>query len=209
MALLALDHLVATGERVAGAVVVEGALIEVAPVDAVVAARALVAEAAVVRIAVAAPAGGLRLEEGRPARALLRVALQAAGGAVIALELPAGQVVIELLHGAAGPADELGAAADVLDVAVLARLAAVAAPVQAGAGGDAPPEVLVAVEAQAGHHLLARLVAAVAAGVAVEVLVRLRQRPRREELRRGRARAGHQRDHEHQRQPGAHENTHR
>src|SRR6185295_7591929 len=112
----------------------------------------------------------------------LRVALEAADLRVAAVERPAGERVIELLHRAAGPADEPRVATDVLDVALLARLAAVLSAVQAAARGELAAEILVAVEAEPGDDLVARLVALRAVVIALDGGVRARQRSRRQHL---------------------------
>lgn len=104
------------------------------------------------------------------------------------VEVPPGQAVIELLGGAARPADQLGALADVLDVAGLAVLTLVLLAVKAPAGGELAAEILVAVEAQARDDLLARLVALAAVVVPVDVRVGLRERAGGQELRVGGAR---------------------
>src|SRR6185295_18144675 len=110
-------------------------------------------------------------------RRALGVALEAGDPGVAAVERPAGERVIELLHRAAGPPDQPRVAADVLDVALLARLAGVGPAVQAAPRGDLAGEILVAVEAQPRDDLVARLVALRAVVIALDAGVRARQRP--------------------------------
>jgi hypothetical protein len=106
---------------------------------------------------------------------------------VLAGQRPPGEIVVELVGRAPRPPHQLGLAADVLDVAVLAGLPLVLLAVEAGAGVEARAQILVTRQAPAGDHLLARLVALVAVVVAVDAGVGRRQRPRRQELRLGAA----------------------
>src|SRR5262249_22051209 len=125
-----------------------------------VALLALGGEPAGVRILVAAGAAGPRAHELRLAlRGGSRVTREAGDLRVAAVEAPSGERVVEALHRSARPADQLGAAADVLDVAFVARPGPVLLAVEAEPRGDLAAEVLVTVEAQPGDHLVARFVA--------------------------------------------------
>src|SRR6185503_1158550 len=118
VALRARDLRVLAGQRVAGSCVVEPAqpIDRHLPFALPVAGETARAETASVRVLVAAAARGGQAEKARPPDGVLpRVALEAALQRVIALERPAGLPVIELLHLAARPADELVGAPVVLD----------------------------------------------------------------------------------------------
>ncbi|MBL8626451.1 MAG: hypothetical protein JNK64_34360 [Myxococcales bacterium] len=81
---------------------------------------------------------------------------------------------------------------------------------EAGAGVEPRAQILVAGQAAAGDHLLARLVALAAVIVAVDAGVGRRQRPRRQELRVGAA-GGHrdQRAHDESEQQARHQKIQR
>ena len=186
VALLAGDGLVLAGERESRERVVELAAIERRPHGRAVALLALGGEPAGVGILVAACARTCGGDELRLVlRRRLGVALETGDLGVTAVERPAGERVIEPVHRAARPADQLGVAAEVLDVTFLARPGSVLPAVQAAALCDLAAEVLVTIQAQPRDDLVARLVAARAIVIAVDARVRLRQRSRRQDLRGG------------------------
>ena len=194
VALLARDLGVLAGQREPRERVIELRALERLPARRRVALLAAAGEPPRVRILVARRARGRRGQELRPAlRRGLGVALAARDLGVGAVERPAGQRVIQLVHRAARPPHQLGVAADVLDVARLARPLRVLAAVQPAARAELAREVLVAVQAQPRDHLGARGVAARAVVIALEVGVRLGERSRRQHLRRGPARRRAQR----------------
>src|SRR5262249_20756057 len=149
VALVAGRRRVLAGEREPREAVIEAVAVERRPRRGGVALVARGGEPAGGRVPVGTRPGPRHPAElGLALRRALGMALQAADLRVAAVERPAGERVIELLHRAARPADQPRVATDVLDVALLAWLAAVLPPVQAASRGELAAEILVAVEAQ-------------------------------------------------------------
>jgi hypothetical protein len=101
---------------------------------------------------------------------------------VLPSESPPGEAVIEAVTFAAGPPNEGGPAASVLDVTPGAVLSPVVSPVEPGSGLDASAEGFVTGEATARAHLPTFGVASVALVTALDVRVVARELSRREKL---------------------------
>lgn len=95
-----------------------------------------------------------------------------------AIEAPPSQLVIELFHRAARPADQLAAATEMVDMTLRARLGLELQGVQAMGRRDLGAEVLVAGQAQTIDDSLARLMTLVAVAVAIDARVGICQRAR-------------------------------